>query len=224
MWLEFDEQHVAWLEAREACLRRALHHRLDPAYGQAAQRRSRRRVDAQELAVQRLVRDGAGEKPGRVTRADLDDARRACPADHGVGGRGVETRKPLLIEPRLRGRPAQTLEPRGMALDIGKHRLERRHAGGEASLQRRIRAGLDRPGVAVGNEETAPAAQQRRQAHGESTRAAAAPFARGPAAGCSTHPAQSSRIRPSLATFEPGQASSSWTAMRSRSASVWSGS
>ena len=96
-----------------------------------------------------------------------------------------------------------------MALDLGKHRLERGHAGGEAGLQRRIRAGLDRPGVAVGNEEAAPAAQQRRQAHREPTRAAAAPFARGPAAGCSAHPAQSSRIRPSLATFEPGQASSS---------------
>ena len=224
MWLEFDEQHVAWLEAGKACRRRALHHVLDPAHGKAAQRRSRRRVDAEELAGERLVGDGAGEKAGRVAGADLDDARRARPADYGVSSRGVEPRKPRLIEPRLRRRPAQPLEPRRMALDIGKHRLERRHAGGEASLQRRIRAGLDRPGVAVGNEKTLPPAQQRRETHREPPRAARAAFARGPTAGCSAHSVQSSRIRPSLATFEPGQASCSCIAMRSRSASVWSGS
>ena len=212
-----------WRRA-EACLRRALHHLLDPAHGQAAQCRSRGRVDAQELTVQCLVRDGAGEEPGRVTGAHLDDTRRARPTDHDVGRRGVEARKPLLIEPWLRRRPAQELEPRGIFLDIGKHRLERRHAAGEAGFQRRVRAGLDCTGVEVGNEEAAPPTQQRREPHQEPPGAAAAAFARRPAAGCSAHPVQSSRISPSLATFEPGQVSSSCTAMRSRSASVWSGS
>ena len=83
--------------------RDALNRGCEPFDGQASQTCARLRIDGGDARVEPAVGDRAGEEARRVAGADLDDAPRAQAAHHGVGGGGVEARKPVLV-PARRGR------------------------------------------------------------------------------------------------------------------------
>jgi hypothetical protein len=132
---------------------------------QTVERRARCRIDRREPRVAAFVRDRAREKPGRMTRADFDDPRRAERTNGRVGDGRVEAGEPVLLEARRRRLPVaeckQTIE---MALCLRKPGVELRFGAREIRLQRRVRSGRrNRVGVAVRDDETARAPRRRRQ-------------------------------------------------------------